>query len=236
MCSALAGALILGAARQARASDEEDILIGLAIGVVLMDVVFTGYDIGVAAKGEAADNTWLIAETAFTTPQTLLLLGAMPFIITEEREPAAVAMFVPTVMVGTMTAHGVTGLLRADEPAEHIGVSAALATNTTLTTAALTRTFQGELATTPMAAVGVSATLPQLIVGPLKIATDEEDRGLWIGLTAWAGGLFLHSLASLVLGGDSDDHSVAIPRVQIATTVVSDGVIKAPGLGMSGVF
>lgn len=256
----VAGALVLSAAGQARAGTDEDVLIVLGIGVVAMDLVFTGYALGAAAKGEDADRGWLIAETAFTAPQTAVLLGALPFVISEERDPAASAMFVPTMMVSTMTAHGVTGLLFNEEPAEHVGISVVIATNTTLSNAMLTRVFQGELSTVSMAAIQVSATVPQLIVGTIKSATDEEDRARWIGLTAWAGGLFLHGLASLVWADDGNSDSmmappvempppeeppppiarahraVSTPRVRLAPTMVSDGVMMAPGLGLTGVF
>ena len=274
------GALVLSAAGQARADTEEDVLIVLGLGVIAMDLVFTGYALGAAAKGEEADRGWLIAETAFTGPQTALLLGAFPFLITEEREPVASAMFIPTMMVSTMTAHGATGLLFNEDPAEHVGISVVIATNTTLSNAMLTRTFQGELSTVSMAAIQVSATVPQLVVGAIKSATDEEDRTRWIGLTAWAGGLFLHGLASLIWADDGERDSmlpavemplpeappppeapltsisaarrsaqpsnarahsrahraVSTPRVRLAPTMVSDGVMMAPGLGLSGVF
>jgi hypothetical protein len=273
----VAGALVLSAAGQARANTEEDVLIVLGIGVVAMDFVFTGYALGAAAKGEEADRGWLIAETCFTAPQTAVLLGAFPFIITEEREPAASAMFVPTMMISTMTAHGATGLLFSEEPAEHVGISVMIATNTTLSNAVLTRTFQGELSSVSMAAIQVSATVPQLIVGTINAATVEEDRARWAGLTAWAGGLFLHGLASLLFTDDGESDSMrappmleeppqpeeplppisaargssqsssarphsranralSTPRVRLAPTTVSDGVILAPGLGLSGVF
>jgi hypothetical protein len=213
----LAGALVMSAARPARADDTEDFLIALAIGIVAVDVVITGVDIGMAAKEEVPSPGWLYAETAITAPQALVLNGALPFIISEERDPAGAAMLVPTIMVSTMTAHGVSGLVLVDvEPAEHIGVSAAIATNIALTNAVLTYTFMGELSATSVAAMEVSATVPQIIVGSVKAASSESNRAGWIGLTGWAGGLFLHGLVSLI-ASDGGDSQMRLPDVRVAS-------------------
>jgi hypothetical protein len=273
MCSAaLAGALVMSAARPARAtSPAEDFVIILAIGFGGADLAMTGYDIGLAAAGEAPAHGWLVAETAIAAPQALFLNGLLPFAAINGGEPDTSVIIIPTAMVTTLAVHGTSGLVFSPQPAEHIGLSAAVATNATLTNAALTRAFSGELSSIPVAAIQVSATVPQIIVGTVKAATLAEERARWIGLTAWAGALFLHGVASLIWGDDQEgeptmapeppplpapvsgmhpglrssmdlgrhrraDRFGSTPRMRFAPTMVSDGVIEAPGFGISGSF
>src|SRR5262245_61262707 len=122
VCSAvLAGALVISAARPARATNTaEDVVIVLAIGFGAVDLVITGYDIGLAAEGGAPAPSWLVAETAVTAPQALFLHGLLPFATVNGREPDAAVAVIPAAMVATPAVHGASGLLFSVQPAEHI--------------------------------------------------------------------------------------------------------------------
>jgi hypothetical protein len=81
-----------------------------------------------------------------------------------------------------------------------------------------------------------------------------RDKGAWAALTAWSGALFVHGAATVATAivrahkdKDNDNLDSATinalsrrrgfaQRLHFAPTMVSDGVLRAPGIGVSGVF
>jgi hypothetical protein len=91
---------------------------------------------------------------------------------------------------------------------------------------------------------------PTVVVGLSKLSARDEDQGAWVALTAWSGALFMHGLASTVMGfkkadaeetekkkKENQEATIRNPfRFTFAPSLVSDGVQSVPGLMMNGVF
>ncbi|TKD01549.1 hypothetical protein [Polyangium fumosum] len=99
--------------------------------------------------------------------------------------------------------------------------------------------------------VEMLGTTPTILVGAAQLLDPAgRDRGAWTALTAWSGALFVHggiTLATAIVRAREDDKDAPTmdaeksrggfaPRWHFAPTLVSDGVLRAPGIGVSGVF
>jgi hypothetical protein len=76
-------------------------------GVGAADVVFTGYDLGVAVQDERASNGWATAEVAVAAPQ--LVIGGLA-IANMKWDKDLIAPGFYVLWMGTLTAHGIVTL------------------------------------------------------------------------------------------------------------------------------
>ena len=258
-----AAALILTAAPEARADGTDGI--GAAISgiiltgttVLVTGTVFTIHDVGALAQGQPPAIGWSIAESVLVVPQALLFDGLLGWQHANgERSGFLSALvLVPAAWTGAMSAHGIWSLASPNTDRGTVyGVSWALGANLAFTTGAVGALFDKRR--TPPAAFGVLevlGTTPTILVGAAQLLDPAgRDKGAWTALTAWSGALFVHGAASITAafvrarnGNDSelDDASSGAkpregfaPRFHFAPTMVSDGVSRAPGIGVSGVF
>jgi len=257
-----AAALTLAAAPEARADYSDDI--GNAIGTVLIagttvlvtGTIFTLHDIGSLAQGGPPARGWAIAETALMSPQTPYFhYWLVRDHASGERSGALSAfLFIPAAWTSALSAHGIWWLASPNaDPGTVLGVSWALGANLAFTTGAVGSLFHKRRV--PPLAFGVLemiGTTPTILVSAAQLVDPAgRDKEAWAGLTAWSGVLFLHGAATVAAAlvragkdGDLDDAGIDAkkhrmgfaPRVFFAPTMVTDGVRRAPGIGVSGVF
>lgn len=246
-------ALVSLAPRKARADFDEDLAIGFFVftAVVLTDMVFTTYDAVVASNGELPSRGWAIAELVATAPQTLLL-GGFTTGMTFSKEAEMNAVIIPlAAWPGALTTHAVWSLIPSRvSPSTLFFASPGIAANTMLTTSAVAALLtKRRVFTKEMGAAEVALTLPSVIGGSVRLATNASHRPGWATFTAWSGALLLHGVASLAAGdGDSGgEASSARPyrRAAVAPRIASFGPAPiafdverppSPGLVLRGVF
>lgn len=254
-----AAALAVGGEQEARAGSE-DAAIGVGVGVLVgflgADIAFAANGLLAADRGYLARDGWIVAQTIVTAPQTLvfntLLFG---FNTSESRTAGDLAMLVgliPTIAVSALTTHGIWAAADGAAPADALaGVSVLVGTNIALTSGTLGRAFTGRLHSRWAGVVEMVATAPGVGIGVYESSFTRDQQGAWIALTAWSGGLFVHGLASAIAGQtdesdwkkEDEERERALKRaagwrlpVMVAPSVVSDGVARAPGVMVSGVF
>lgn len=255
-----AGAVLLSATREARAGSEEAAIgvgIGLVAGFLGADIAFAANGLIAADKGVLARDGWITAQVIVTVPQTLLfntlLLGMGT---SESRTPGDLALMVglvPTIAVSALTTHGIWAAAETRAPADALaGVSVLVGTNVALTSSLLGRAITGRLHSRWAGVVEMAATAPGIGIGVYESSFRRDQQAAWIALTAWNAGLFVHGVASVI--ADQTDKSdwkkqdeeererakkgTAAWRlpVTVAPGVVSDGVGRAPGVVVAGVF
>lgn len=257
---ALGLGLTVGRPSRAEAGDGEAIaVVSTLIACAIADATFATYDIVVAAKGELPSRGWAIAEIVATAPQTLLFNGAFYGLSAHEDDPYIVLLSVPLTGITALTTHGIWGVASTKvSPSALAGVSSAIGVNTHFLGYDITRAVNGKLGSRPMGIAQMIMTTPQTVIGAVEIANAKTNQGAWIGLTAWSGALMLHGLASAIWGarhedpppppepppspppeppGDRTKPPLMVPAsIQFGPTMVTDGIARAPGVGIVGVF
>jgi len=211
MLAAFAATAIGTWADPARADDTEDTLIGVGIAVLAAgDVVFSVRDIVAVARDEHPGFAWSLSESLITGPQTIGFGIATAVLSAEEHEDdatlASLLMAPAESWLATLTTHGLWGAMdRGVDPEGLFGASPLIGGNFALTLVAVGNAAAGRLPPIGPAAIETLGAAPGSIVGGYYIAKDEDHRGLWIGLTAWSGALFVHGLISCIVGAVDDD-------------------------------
>jgi hypothetical protein len=235
-------------------------LVTLTIGLAIADATFATYDIVVGAKKELPSRGWTIAETVVTAPQTLLFNGMLWGFGAKEDSGIITGASFPIMGVTALTTHGIWGTASTKvDPVVLVGVSSSIGINTTLTGYNIARAVNRKLGSRSMGIAGMIVTAPQIAVSGVQLGTGASHRGAWIGLTTWSGVLFLHGLASAIWGGRREDPPPPDPpppppppvdppgdrskpplmvpaQIHFGPTMVTDGVARAPGVGIVGVF
>ncbi|MDI1434466.1 hypothetical protein [Polyangium sorediatum] len=261
-CVALsAAALTFTLAPEARADSYRNLAEGLATifftgtSILVTGTVFTIHDAAIVSPGEPPALGWSIAESALMTPSALLLNGLLVRAHLDgiDSNLVTAVFLVPAAWTGAMSAHGIWSLAAPSTDRGTVyGVSWALGANLAFTTGAVSALLH-ENRTPPMAfgIVEMLGTTPTILVGAAQLLDPAgRDRGAWTALTAWSGALFVHggiTLATAIVRAREDDKDAPTmdaeksrggfaPRWHFAPTLVSDGVLRAPGIGVSGVF
>lgn len=255
-----AAALTLAVATEARADGTDGIgaaVAGIFItgtSIVVTGAVFTIHDVGTMSQGEPPALGWSIAESVLMTPSALLLdtLLAMQHGKEGPGSNFSSALFlIPGAWTGAMSAHGIWSLAAPNTDRRTVyGVSWAIGANLAFTTGAVSALFNERR--TPPVAFGILemlGTTPTILVGASRLlGNDDRYRAPWAALTVWSGALFVHggiTLATAIVRGRREGPAVPeeppprygfAPRLHFAPTMVSDGVSRAPGIGVSGAF
>ncbi|HVK63575.1 MAG TPA: hypothetical protein VM694_03830 [Polyangium sp.] len=256
-----AAALTLTMAQEARADSYSDLSKGLATifytstAILVTGTVFTIHDAAIVSQGEPPGLGWSIAESALMTPSALLLNGllARAHVDGIDSNLLAAVFLVPAAWTGAMSAHGIWSLAAPNTDRGTVyGVSWALGANLAFTTGAVSALVDEKR--TPSMAFGILemlGTTPTILVGAAQLLDPAgRDRAAWTALTAWSGALFVHggiTLTTAIVRAREDDTDAAKTNAEVprdgfarrwsfAPTMVSDGVLRAPGIGVSGVF
>jgi hypothetical protein len=246
-------ALVSLAPRRARADFVEEVAIGVLVftAVAGSDILFTTYDAVVASNGELPSRGWAIAELVVTAPQPLLITGVTTW-LTLSKEPEINSALIPLgALPGALTTHAIWSLVPSRvSPSTLFFASPGIASNTMFTASAVAALFtERRVFTRAVGVAEVVLTLPSVIGGSVRLATDASHRPGWTAYTAWSGALLLHGVASIAAGGgDSEgESSSARPyrRAAVAPRVVAFGpapigldveLPPSPGLAVRGVF
>ncbi|MDI1445594.1 hypothetical protein [Polyangium sp. 6x1] len=253
-----AAALALAVTTEARAGNSDDV--GAAIGGILItggtilvtSTVFTIHDVGTVAQREPPAVGWSIAESVLVTPSALLLNTLLAIEHGGEGTASnflSALLVVPAAWTGAMSVHGIWSLAAPNTDRGTVyGVSWALGANLAFTTGAVSALFDDDR--TPPVAFGILemlGTAPTILVGASQLlGNDDRYRAPWAALTAWSGALFVHggiTLATAIARERREEpmtpeqpQAASAARWFVAPTMVSDGVSRAPGIGVSGVF
>jgi len=211
LLAALAAAVISTWTAPACADDTEEVLLGVGIAVLAAgDLTFSVRDIVAVARDEHPGFAWSLSETLITGPQTIAF-GVATAVLSADRSEedatlASLLMAPGASWLGTLTAHGLWGAMDPGAaPGGLFGASPLIGGNFSLTLVAVGNAAAGRLPPIGPAAIETLGATPGAIVGGYYIAKDEDHRGLWIGLTAWSGTLFVHGLISCIAGAIHDD-------------------------------
>lgn len=200
----LAGSLLFARPAAAHSTDMADgIAIALGVGLVAVagDLVFTTYDLVVVGQGEPPAPGWMIAQTAFTAPQAILL-NAYTFIdaAKESEESPVLGWPLLAAWPTTLAVFGAWSLASPDHPSPgaRFGLSLAIGADAAFTSVAAGRLVAGEPEPIDVAVAQIAVAIPQVAVGIERIATTTSDRPGWIALGAVSGALLIDGAASLV--------------------------------------
>ncbi|MEP7122134.1 MAG: hypothetical protein ABJE95_14540 [Byssovorax sp.] len=202
--------IVTTTAAPARASGLDSVvgvLVVVAAGIVVTDVVFAAHGIGVAAKGELPTSGWSIAETVFTVPQTVASNLVYARVSKDDDDPIQVLALVPTIGVSILSTHGIWGTATTNvNPGVLAGSSIAVGTDIALTTGVLSRAMSGHFSSRPVGITTMLFTGPQVAAAGYLAATEPaSSKSGWIALSAWSGALFLHGLVSTIAGHSSSE-------------------------------
>jgi hypothetical protein len=164
--------------------------------------------------------------------------------------PGLNVLLVPAIWSNHLMTHGIWALASDKvHPRDLYGVSWAIGANFAFTSGAVGAAIDKRLGGSTYGIIEMVAMTPTILVGLSKLSARDDEQGAWGALTGWSGVLFLHGLASTVVGfreADEDEkeerkgkhNSTFRPpfRFAFAPTVVSDGVLRVPGLMVNGSF
>ncbi len=249
--------------KEARADFIEDILKGVAVVVTVgaigigANLAFTVHDASLAQDMELPTKGWAIAETVLTPPQAIIFNGALVGAHASgeiQKSPGHNFLLLPAIWTSQMATHGIWSLASNKvHPHDLYGVSWAIGVNLAFTSGAVGGAIEKRLGGSTYGIIEMVAMMPTVVVGLSKLSVRDDEQVAWGALTAWSGVLFLHGLASTVVGfrqADAEEKerekeerkakqktTFRVPfRYAFAPTVVSDGVQRVPGLMVSGSF
>jgi hypothetical protein len=249
--------LVLLPARRCRADFIEDFLLGVLVVSVVggvgigANLAFTIHDASLAADGELPSKGWAIAETVITPAEALMANGGLVVLqATGEarKEPAYTLLLVPAIWSSQMATHGIWGLASDKvKPGDLYGVSWAIGANLAFTSGAVGAAIEKRLGGVYFGVAEMIGTTPTIVVGLSRFATTRRaDPAAWAALMGWSGALFLHGMASTVMGfkeAEAEEEREKKEKAgktafqwMAAPTLVSDGVVRAPGIMVGGVF
>ncbi|MFO0614916.1 MAG: hypothetical protein U0414_20170 [Polyangiaceae bacterium] len=193
--------------REARADDSAALVItavALVSATFGWDVAFTAYDASHAVDEQEPDFGWMVAETAVTSPQTIL--GSIPIVLSqlEEKDDIAVlygiAALPLSVWANAMATFSVWSMSNPSvEVGPRFGVSWMVGANLTLSTGAIASAFSDCRCTKPWLSIPTVLTGAGETIGSIyQAVNDKPHRAAWIGLSAWSGVLTLHGAGSLI--------------------------------------
>ena len=191
-------------------ADASETFIGLGIAMLAAgDITFSVRDIVAVANDEHPGMSWSVAESIFATPQAVGF-GVFTAVLAagDEDEATLGTLLIAPVesWTATLAAHGIWAAAKSDaDPGGLFGVSPVIGGNFALTLVAVGSAAAGRWTPTAPAVIETLGSVPGVVLGAYHGARDENDRGLWIGLTAWSGTLLLHGLVSAIVSGTKDD-------------------------------
>jgi len=205
-----AAAAVATWAAPARADDPEEALLGVGIAALVVgDLTFSIRDIVAVAKDEHPGFAWSLGESIVTGPQAIgigVLTGVLAAGEEDEATFGTLLIAPAEAWVATLATHGLWGAIdKGANPGGLFGASPLIGGNFALTLVAVSNAAKGRLPPVGPAAIETLGAVPGGIVGGYYIAKDEAHRGLWIGMTAWSGTLFVHGLISCIVGAADDD-------------------------------
>jgi hypothetical protein len=228
--TAIAASSVVPAQAQAEV-DGVDVLIGLAVAVVMTDVVFSVRDIVAVAEDEQPGLGWAVAESIVNAPVSVTLSAITAGLAAEDEDEGvlAIAVAAPTAWASTLAAHGLWAAIDSDaHPGALFGISAVIGANLAFTMLALGSSIDGRESPPPVAVFEMLGAVPGTVIGSVELARGETKQGLWIGLTAWSGAIFAHGLVSLCVSAATDDSDdgdlpLAVPPPPPAPPAPTDG-------------
>ena len=262
--AALSLGILAGLERPARADTDGGTVAAVAVvvGFVIADITFGVYDIGSAANGSLPAKPWAIAEAVVTTPEAVVAGGLLGVFSNErawETDPRTLLLVFPASVFGSLSAHGIWGAATDRiPPAVLFGASPLIGTNVALTSFAIGRAAFGHLGGRPFGVLETVLTAPQVALGGVQASRDAANRPGWIALSAWSGALLVHGIASIIAGPhetpppeppppppprptppEEEKPPLKVPypyTIRFGPMLVTDGVARAPGMGVVGAF
>jgi hypothetical protein len=252
----LGGLLGLGivttATTPARAfSTAADLYIYTLVITALPDAALATYGIAVAAKGELPVRGLSIVETAVTVPQAVFYTTYYTAYQVKDDNQGSIPLLLllPATATSILSTHGIWSTATTNvRPGVLAGASIAVGADAVLTTGAIAGAIAGRFSERPIGVATLVLTVPQIAGASYLAATGPAaERSGWIGLSAWSGALFVHGLISTIRGDRAGVRSIGTARgerslplvpgsLRVGPSVVTDGVVSAPGLAVSGVL
>jgi hypothetical protein len=226
-----------------------------------IDAGFTFHD-GLAYRTPPS-RSFSSAEAGVTIPFTamnLLILGWEEHVV-ERPEPLVLLPLGASVWSGALTAHGIWGAASPQsDPALVMGVSWAVGANVAFTVGAVGAATNRRLRVPELVlgSLELAGTAPTIAVGAYELASPgRPSKPVFAGLVAWSGALFVHGVASVVVGikdrldeprrieeemkknleeHDRTHSSLRPRRVVLLPTVLPGGPAPAGGIVMSGLL
>ncbi len=204
----------------ARADDDVVVAFGVT-GVVLLagvDVTFTAYSGGTAARVEEPDQAWMTAQSIVTAPQSLAVNVGMAVIAAEDDDEGysllalPVASWVNGLAVYSTWSVGAPGKVAPDA---RFGVSFMAGTNAAFTAAAIGAMADERVSPLWISIPEVGLMGAEAAFSTVRAVQDENWRGGWAAMAAWSGVLFVHGTISLIgegLGWNRRDDSFPLPE------------------------
>lgn len=251
-------ALVLMPARRARADIVEDVITAVLViggigGIGLgANIAFTVKDARTAYNGERLTSGWAIAQTVLTPPQALLFDGAMVWAHGSgeaDDSPEMNLLLVPAIWSSQMATYGIWSLAAEESrPADMYMVSWAIGANTAFMSGAVGAAIEKRFGGVYFGLAEMIGTTPSFLMGLSALSeARRRDESAWFALSVWSGALFMHGMASTVMGFKERDAEAEEEKRKNTPTktrahfmlypsLVSDGRKSVPGLMMGGVF
>jgi hypothetical protein len=217
----------------------------ILIGCIVLgggDLILTGSDIVYLSSGRRPATGWSITKVALGAPQVVLYSGVAAFAAAQSGDKTALIFAtLASAYTGSLTANGIWLLAQERDPLSIYGFSWAIGANTAFTSAAIGTVVGKKWPGRAFGIVEMVATAPSLVVGAIRIADPKSEYVAWGALMGWSGVLFTHGLVS-ALHKDRYEREAGVvsggfqPRVHFGPTMVTDGIQRAPGFSVGGVF